>query len=41
MRKDIVTRDINGELETYVSTNWNHVACLIATEKIVSWEELK
>ena len=40
MRKYIVTRYINGELETYISTNWNHVACLIATEKIVNFEEV-
>jgi hypothetical protein len=36
----IVTRYIKGELVTYIADNWNHVGCLLATEKIVSFEKV-
>ena len=36
----IVTRYQGGELITYIADNWNHVACLLATQKIVSWERV-
>lgn len=36
----LVTRYIGGELTTYSVDNWEHVSCLIATEKIVSWSRV-
>jgi hypothetical protein len=33
----IVTRYLDSALTTYTVDNWNHVGCLIATGKIVSF----
>jgi len=41
MSRWIVTRYIDGSLVTYIADNWNHVGCLIATEKIVSWSRVE
>lgn len=36
----IVTRYIDGAVVTYTADNWAHVGCLIATEKLISWERV-
>lgn len=36
-----VVRYMDGKLVSYVATNWNHVGCLIATERIVSWTKIE
>lgn len=35
-----VTRYQDGELIGYVAENWNHVGCLLATGRIVSYKEI-
>lgn len=41
MVKYIVTRYQDFQLITEVVENWNYVGCLIALQKIVSWERVE
>ena len=40
MARYIVTVPCKGGVETYIAENWNHVGCLIALERIISWEKI-